>query len=302
MEAILSLDKVRKAYHKHLAVDDISFDMPKGSIFGLLGPNGAGKTSLIRIITTITQADSGQVFIDGEKLNANHPIDIGYMPEERGLYKKMKVGEQLIYLAQLKGMPKGTAKTAIMEWMKKFEIEDWWGKKIEELSKGMQQKVQFIATVMHKPKLLILDEPFSGLDPINTNLIKDEIYQLREQGSSVIFSTHRMEQVEEICERIVLVSQGKKILEGNVGEIKNDFKDNLFKIEFEGKLPKDINGHFEVISDTDKELVIKADQNTNPNMLLKEIMDRGFVIKSFNEILPSLNEIFIKQVEGESHE
>ena len=302
MEAILSLDKVRKSYYKHLAVDDISFDMPKGSIFGLLGPNGAGKTSLIRIITTITQADSGQVYIDGQKLNTNHPQDIGYMPEERGLYKKMKVGEQLIYLAQLKGMPKAEAKSSIKEWMKKFQIEDWWGKKIEELSKGMQQKVQFIATVMHKPKLLILDEPFSGLDPINTNLIKDEIYQLREQGSSIIFSTHRMEQVEEICERIVLVSQGKKILEGDVCDIKNDFKDNLYKIEFEGKLPKDIDGHFKVISDTDKELIVQADEQTNSNVLLKEIMDRGFNIKSFNEILPSLNEIFIKQVEGKSNE
>jgi ABC-2 type transport system ATP-binding protein len=302
MEAILSLDKVRKSYYKHLAVDDISFDMPKGSIFGLLGPNGAGKTSLIRIITTITQADSGQVYIDGEKLNTNHPQDIGYMPEERGLYKKMKVGEQLIYLAQLKGMPKAKAKSAIKEWMKKFQIEDWWGKKIEELSKGMQQKVQFIATVMHKPKLLILDEPFSGLDPINTNLIKDEIYQLREEGSSIIFSTHRMEQVEEICERIVLVSQGKKILEGDVGDIKNDFKENLYKIEFEGKLPDDIDGHFNVISDTDKELIVQADEQTNSNVLLKEIMDRGFNIKSFNEILPSLNEIFIKQVEGKSNE
>jgi len=302
MEAILSLDKVRKSYYKHLAVDDISFDMPKGSIFGLLGPNGAGKTSLIRIITTITQADSGQVYIDGQKLNTNHPQDIGYMPEERGLYKKMKVGEQLLYLAQLKGMPKAEAISSIKEWMKKFQIEDWWGKKIEELSKGMQQKVQFIATVMHKPKLLILDEPFSGLDPINTNLIKDEIYQLREQGSSIIFSTHRMEQVEEICERIVLVSQGKKILEGDVGDIKNDFKDNLYKIEFEGKLPKDIDGHFKVISDTDKELIVQADEQTNSNVLLKEIMDRGFNIKSFNEILPSLNEIFIKQVEGKSNE
>ncbi len=302
MEAILSLDRVRKSYHKHLAVDDISFNMPKGSIFGLLGPNGAGKTSLIRIITTITQADSGQVYIDGEKLNSNHPKDIGYMPEERGLYKKMKVGEQLVYLAQLKGMPKNQAKSSIKGWMEKFEIEDWWGKKIEELSKGMQQKVQFIATVLHKPKLLILDEPFSGLDPINTNLIKDEIHQLREEGSSVIFSTHRMEQVEEICERIVLVSQGKNILEGKVDAIKNDFKENLFKIEFEGKLPNELNGHFEVISDTDKELIIKADGNTNSNVLLKEIMERGFEIKSFHEMLPSLNEIFIKQVEGKSYE
>ncbi|MEL6986451.1 MAG: ATP-binding cassette domain-containing protein [Bacteroidota bacterium] len=302
MEAILSLDKVRKSYHKHLAVDNISFDMPKGSIFGLLGPNGAGKTSLIRIITTITQADSGQVYIDGEKLNFDHPKDIGYMPEERGLYKKMKVGEQLMYLAQLKGMEKGAAKAAIKEWMIKFQIEDWWNKKIEELSKGMQQKIQFIATVMHRPKLLILDEPFSGLDPINTNLIKDEIYQLRESGSSVIFSTHRMEQVEEICERIVLVSQGKKILEGDVDQIKNDFKENIYKIEFEGNLPEDISGHFKVLSDTDKELLIKADEDASPNLLLKEIMDRGFVIKSFNEVLPSLNEIFIKQVEGKSNE
>ena len=216
MSQILSLKNIVKRYHKNTAVDDVSFDVKKGSIFGLLGPNGAGKTSIIRIITTITGADEGEVLLDGVKLNNNHPAEIGYMPEERGLYKKMKVGEQLLYLAQLKGLPYDEAKKSILHWMDKFEIRDWWNKKVEELSKGMQQKIQFIATVMHGPKLLILDEPFSGLDPVNTNLIKKEISELRDKGISIIFSTHRMEQVEEICEDIVLINHGKKILEGKL--------------------------------------------------------------------------------------
>ena len=238
--SILRLENVIKTYDKHTAVNNVSFDVPKGSIFGLLGPNGAGKTSLIRIITTITGADSGTVLLDGEKLNSDHPSQIGYMPEERGLYKKMKVGEQLMYLAQLKGLSKTKAKEQIDFWFKRLNIEDWWDKKVEELSKGMQQKVQFIATVVHGPKLLILDEPFSGLDPINTNLIKDEIRRMNDEGISIIFSTHRMEQVEEICEYITLINQGQILLGGKVDDVKQEFKENLFKIDFNGELPADL--------------------------------------------------------------
>ena len=209
--SILKLENVVKNYDKHIAVNNVSFEVPKGSVFGLLGPNGAGKTSLIRIITTITGADQGTVYLDGKKIDSDAPSQIGYMPEERGLYKKMKVGEHLMYLAQLKGLSKKKAKEQIDHWFNKFEITDWWDKAVEELSKGMQQKIQFIATVIHQPKLLILDEPFSGLDPINTNLIKAEIDEMHRNGTSIIFSTHRMEQVEEVCEHIVLINQGKKI-------------------------------------------------------------------------------------------
>jgi len=295
--SILSLRNVVKQYHKHTAVDNISFDVPKGSVFGLLGPNGAGKTSLIRIITTITMADSGEVILDGEPINFDHPNQIGYMPEERGLYKKMKVGEQLIYLAQLKGMPGKVARKKLKAWMEKFDILDWWDKKVEELSKGMQQKIQFIATVVHEPKLLILDEPFSGLDPINTNLIKSEIDQLNQQGTSIIFSTHRMEQVEEICEQIVLINKGKKVLEGNVGQIKNDHKENLFRIGFKGNLDTNMDSDsFDVVSDSNDELIIKIKSGHHPNELLRELLNSGVEIFSYNEILPSLNEIFIKQV------
>ena len=219
--SILKLENVVKNYDKHIAVNDVSFEVPKGSVFGLLGPNGAGKTSLIRIITTITGADQGTVYLDGKKIDSDAPSHIGYMPEERGLYKKMKVGEHLMYLAQLKGLSKKKAKEQIDHWFNKFEINDWWDKAVEELSKGMQQKIQFIATVIHQPKLLILDEPFSGLDPINTNLIKAEIDEMHRNGTSIIFSTHRMEQVEEVCEHIVLINQGKKILEGEVSAIKD---------------------------------------------------------------------------------
>ena len=303
MESILSLNNVVKRYHNHTAVDGVTFDIRKGSVFGLLGPNGAGKTSLIRVITCITGADEGEIKLDGEKLNLNHPSQIGYMPEERGLYKKMKVGEQLMYLSQLKGISARDSKDSIMNWLEKFEIKDWWGKKIEELSKGMQQKIQFIATVMHNPKLLILDEPFSGLDPVNSNLIIDELRALNEAGTSIVLSTHRMEQVEEICDDIVLIDQGKKILEGKVKEIKEKYKENKFKVGFEGGLPSDVSRDtFDVISDSQNELIIKVKSGHRSNDLLRELINKGIEIKSYNEILPSINEIFINLVEGKTNE
>ncbi len=294
---VLKIENVTKTYDKNVAVDNVSFEMPEGSIFGLLGPNGAGKTSLIRIITTITGADQGTVYLNGEKLNSSHREQIGYMPEERGLYKKMKIGEHLIYLARLKGLSKSEAMEATKHWFVKFNIEDWWGKRVEELSKGMQQKIQFIATIIHKPKLLILDEPFSGLDPINTNLIKDEIDELHHNGTSIIFSTHRMEQVEEICEYIVLLNEGRNVLEGKVKDIKNQFKENIYKIEFDGDLPSNIHEMAEIVKQKEKSITVKLEQEVDSNELLKNLIEHGVHITSFHEILPSLNEIFIKQVE-----
>ena len=232
MNALLSLQNLKKYYATQKAVDDISFDIERGSIFGLLGPNGAGKTTLLRMITGIFYPDSGNILLDGATFNPMLDIEkIGYMPEERGMYKKMKIGEQALYLAQLKGMSKAEATEKIKYWFKKFEMESWWNKKVEDLSKGMSQKLQFVITVLHEPKLIILDEPFSGLDPLNANLIKDEIYALAKKGSTIIFSTHRMEQVEEICDHIVLVNLGKKILDGSVAAIKQQFKENNFSIE-----------------------------------------------------------------------
>jgi len=301
--SILSLDNVVKRYHNHTAVDHVTFNVEKGSIFGLLGPNGAGKTSLIRIITTITGADEGTILLDGEPLSEFSPSQIGYLPEERGLYKKMKVGEQLLYLAQLKGMTTKAARDSLFAWLEKFDIKDWWGKKVDELSKGMQQKIQFISTVCHNPKLLILDEPFSGLDPINTNLIKDEIYELNKNGTSIIFSTHRMEQVEQICQDIVLMNKGKVILEGKVSELQERFKENKFSIGFKGNLDRALTSDsFEVLSDSDDDLIISVKDGHNSNELLRELMERGHEINSYNEILPTLNEIFIKQVDGQSDE
>lgn len=300
---ILRLENVTKTYDKHVAVDAVSFNIPKGVIFGMLGPNGAGKTSLIRIITTITKADSGQVWLDGEPLNSLHPEQIGYMPEERGLYKKMKVGEQLTYLARLKGMERLQAEQELKKWFKRFDIEDWWRKKVEELSKGMQQKIQFIATVLHKPKLLILDEPFSGLDPINTNLIKDEIRELNRQGTSIIFSTHRMESVEEMCDEIVLISKGKNILEGKVADVKQQFKENIFRIEYEGILPSDLgaldaaNADYSIRSSTDHQLTVQVTEGADSNEILRHLIQSGVHIRSFKEILPTINEIFIRRVE-----
>lgn len=296
---VLSLQNVVKQYHNHVAVDNISFDVEEGSIFGLLGPNGAGKTSLIRIITRITAADEGSVLMHGEKLHAHHPAQIGYMPEERGLYKKMKVGEHLIYLAQLKGLSYRDGKQKLKVWMDKFDIADWWDKKIGDLSKGMQQKVQFIATVIHEPSLIILDEPFSGLDPINTNLIKDEIYNLKKKGVSILFSTHRMEQVEEICEKIVLINKGKKILDGDVNEIKQSFKENIFSVKHSGHIDNASleNVGFKVLKNEGENLLLGLDKETSPNRILKSLIDHGLEINHFNEVLPSLNEIFIKKVE-----
>ena len=299
---ILTLESVTKDYDKHRAVDNVSFSVPAGSVYGLLGPNGAGKTSLIRIITTITRADSGRVLLDGQPLDTNAPSQIGYMPEERGLYKKMKVGEQLMYLAQLKGMNRKEAKKALMHWLEKFGITDWWDKKIEELSKGMQQKIQFIATVVHRPKLLILDEPFSGLDPINANLIKDEIHELNQAGSSIIFSTHRMEQVEEICEYISLINQGKNVLNGKVADVKQQFKQHLFSIGYGGELPADLSSdehaEFTVADHRDGEILVKIADDTASNNVLQYLIQKGVHIRSFHEILPTLNEIFIRQVSG----
>ncbi len=296
------MEKVVKTYGDFTAVDHVSFEIPKGVVFGMLGPNGAGKTSLIRIITTITRADSGKVWLDGEPLNNRHPEAIGYMPEERGLYKKMKVGEQLTYLARLKGLSADETKQELKYWFERFDIRDWWGKKIDELSKGMQQKVQFIATVLHKPKLLILDEPFSGLDPINANLIKDEIKELNRKGTSIIFSTHRMEQVEEMCEHIVLINKGKNVLEGRVQDVKQRFKENLFKIEYDGNLPAGLraadeaNTSFNIQSERDHTLTVQVNDGGDSNEILRYLIGQGVHIRSFNEILPSINEIFIRQV------
>ena len=293
---ILVVDDVVKIYDKYVAVDHLSFSMPEGSIFGLLGPNGAGKSSLIRMITTITRPDTGKIFISGEPLNNKHPENIGYMPEERGLYKKMKVGDQLLYLAQLKGLSYTDAKREIRYWLEKMEITDWWNKKVEELSKGMQQKAQFISTVIHKPRLLILDEPFSGLDPVNAEVLKNEIYELSKNGTSIIFSTHRMEQVEEICDRILLINKGKNILYGSVKDVKQQFKENLFSIEHKGTLPDAFYGQVAVQKETPENVTFKISGNTTANALLKEILETSVTVTGFNEILPSLNEIFIKRV------
>lgn len=297
--SVLKIDNVVKRFHNKTAVNGVSFEVSKGSIFGLLGPNGAGKTTLIRIITSILDADEGIVFLNGEKLNEFHPSQIGYLPEERGLYKKMKVGEQLLYLAQLRGMSYSDAKESIVGWMKKFEMQDWWNKKVEELSKGMQQKVQFINTIAHKPKLIILDEPFTGLDPVNTELIRNEILNLRDEGSTIIFSTHRMEQVEEICEDIVLINDGKVILDGKVSDVKEKFKENKYLVEFLGEVNDDSFIDLTVENQNGNALTFKIDEGQTSNELLKKLLEKNIEIKSFNEVLPSLNDIFIDLVTRE---
>ena len=297
---ILELQHLRKYFATQKAVDDISLTIDKGQIFGLLGPNGAGKTTLIRMITGIFYPDEGQIIFDGKKFDpANDIGQIGYMPEERGLYKKMKIGEQTLYLAQLKGLSKTEATKKIKEWFIKFDMHSWWGKKVEDLSKGMSQKLQFVITVLHEPKLIILDEPFSGLDPVNTNLIKDEIYNLAKRGSTVIFSTHRMEQVEEICDHIVLVNKGQKILDGTVQKVKQDFKENIFSIGAD-QMPAIVNGNapFEVLSNKEHLFVVRIKEYSKPNDVLQYLLQQNANIHSFNEILPSLNDIFIRLVEG----
>lgn len=294
---ILSVQNVVKQYANHTAVDHISFDIPSGTIFGLLGPNGAGKTSLIRIITCITKADVGQILFNGTPLNINTPSEIGYMPEERGLYKKMKVGEHLIYLARLKGLSVTEAKAKVGNWLEKFDITSWWNKKIEELSKGMSQKIQFIATVVHEPKLVILDEPFSGLDPINSLLIQDEIIKMQQNGTSIIFSTHRMEQVEEMCQNIVLINKGKNILSGEVNKIRQDFKQNAFRVDFAQEIPESILQENGVIKKNNNSIQITQNDLVTMNRWLAEKIQNGNPITGFKEILPTIGEIFIKQVE-----
>lgn len=295
----LSLSHIQKKYGDYCASDDVSFEIPKGKIFGMLGPNGAGKTTLIRMITRITFPDSGAILFNGNTLKESDTNHIGYMPEERGLYKTMKVYEHLIYLARLKNLSSAEAKKQVNYWIDKFQIADWRDKKIEELSKGMAQKVQFIATVLHDPDLLILDEPFSGLDPINAKLIEDEIYELKKAGKTIIFSTHRMEQVEEICDEIVLINRGRKILEGAVGALKQQFKENKFRVLFEGELTPDFSQRFETISSLPNEVIVKASNSSND--LLRYFLDQQLSVKLYQEILPSLNEIFIRQVNENSH-
>jgi ABC-2 type transport system ATP-binding protein len=296
---LLETQNVKKYFATQKAVDDISVSVAPGSIFGLLGPNGAGKTTLLRMITGIIYPDSGEIIFEGKKFDPLRDIErIGYMPEERGLYKKMKIGEQALYLAQLKGLSKQRATQLIKEWFEKLEMESWWNKKVEDLSKGMSQKLQFVITVLHNPTLIILDEPFSGLDPVNSNLIKDEIFRLAQNGATVIFSTHRMEQVEEICDHIILVNKGQKILDGTVKDVKQRFKENLFKISFDA-MPLNVNNNsFTIVRQNDDySLVVKIDEAHSPNDVLRYFLQSNANIRSFNEILPSLNDIFIRVVE-----
>jgi len=302
MSEFLKTTNVSKQYANHLALDKVSISVHEQSIFGLLGPNGAGKTTLIRIINRITAPDSGEVFIQVVPIRQEHTAFIGYLPEERGLYKKMKVGEQALYLAQLKGLSKQEAMKRLNHWFKRMEISSWWNKKVEELSKGMAQKIQFITTVIHEPKLLIFDEPFSGFDPINVNILKEEILRLRAEGATIIFSTHNMASVEELCDHIVLINKSRTILEGKVSEIKQEYKDNLFEVScasYDGNPQQHLPSLFEVQSSESENGLIKyrirVPQNTRPNELLSRILPHAEV-HGFNEILPSMNEIFIRKV------
>ncbi len=299
MSTILEVQNLKKYFSSQKAVDDISFTISQGSIFGLLGPNGAGKTTLIRMITGIFYPDTGNILLNGKKFDpVNDVINIGYMPEERGLYKKMKVGEQAMYLAQLKGMSKQEAFAKVKEWFEKFEMQSWWNKKVEDLSKGMGQKLQFVTTVLHEPKLVILDEPFSGLDPVNSNLIKDEIFNLAKKGTTIIFSTHRMEQVEEICDHIVLMNKGQKILDGSVKQIKQQFKQHIFNTEVD-QLPATLqHPSFSIVKQNGNNLTLKINEGYQSNDILLHFINQQSMIVAYHEILPSLNEIFIRLVEG----
>jgi ABC-2 type transport system ATP-binding protein len=301
MKKLLEVNGLKKYFSGQKAVDDISFSISEGSIFGLLGPNGAGKTTLLRMITGIFLPDEGNIQFNGNDFQAlRDNASIGYMPEERGLYKKMKIGEQVLYLAQLKGMSKKEAMENIKSWFIKFQMESWWNKKVEDLSKGMSQKLQFVTTVVHQPKLIILDEPFSGLDPVNANLIKDEIFRLAREGATIIFSTHRMEQVEEICDHIVLVNKGKKIVDNTVQQVKQDFKENKYEIGFEQNILAEHTAiHlFNVVNIQHNTICVKINEGFNTNDVLQFFMHKGLTIHSFKEILPSLNDIFIQLVQG----
>ena len=298
METLLDVQHLKKYFATQRAVDDISFSIQKGSIFGLLGPNGAGKTTLLRMITGIFYPDAGQITFRGKPFDPIHDVrHIGYMPEERGLYKKMKIGEHALYLAQLKGLPRQEAMKQVKEWFERLEMQSWWNKKVEDLSKGMSQKLQFVSTVLHEPKLIILDEPFSGLDPVNSNLIKDEIHRLAKNGSTILFSTHRMEQVEEICEHIILVNKGEKILDGTVGSIKQQYKQNHFRIGIPTATPALLaQAPFDLIRFEKNEQVIHIHDGKTNNDVLRFLIDHNIPIQSFEELLPSLNEIFIRLV------
>ena len=292
-EHILIARNIVKQYENHLALNDVSLEIPKGSIYGLLGPNGAGKTTLMKIINQITAPDSGDVIFNNEKLVRKHISQIGYLPEERGLYRKMKVGEQSLYLAQLKGMSKKEATVKLKTWFEKLDILQWWDKKVEELSKGMAQKVQFAITVIHNPDLLIFDEPFSGFDPVNTSIIRKEILELKEKGTSIIFSTHRMESVEEICDEITLIDNGISILQGEINSIKDQFRNNIFQIELNSNNLK-LDG-FEIIHQDENNFTVKVPSDRNSKELITEILKTSEII-SFNEKIPSMEEIFIKTV------
>jgi len=297
---MISIRNIVKQYDGKRALDDVSMDIEKGKVFGLLGPNGAGKTSLIRIINQITAPDSGEITVDGQKLSQVHIEKIGYLPEERGLYKKMEIGEQVIYLARLKGLSQTEAKERAIYWFKKLEIQGWWNKKIEELSKGMQQKAQFVATVIHNPDLLILDEPFSGFDPVNAELIKNEILELNAKGVTVIFSTHRMESVEELCDSIVLINKSKKILDGKVKDIRSRYRNQTYLLEYEGiSLQNSLNAPFEILSETEMDGLHKMKfhlgRDHQVNDVLEYILPKVAICK-LEEIVPSMNEIFIETV------
>ena len=309
MKNLLEINNVVKNYGDFRALNDVSIHIPKGSVYGLLGPNGAGKTSLIRIINQITMPDSGSILLDGEALLPKHTADIGYLPEERGLYKSMKVGEQALYLAQLKGMSKSEAKKRLQYWFDKFDISAWWGKKIEELSKGMAQKVQFIVTVLHQPKLLIFDEPFSGFDPINAQLIAKEILQMRDEGATIIFSTHRMESVEEMCDEIALIDKSNKILDGKLDDIKRQYRTNTFQVGLQTANPKEVavklKENFEVFPADFKLLNegltmnVKLTADNSANDLLSLLTAHGDV-QHFVELVPSANDIFIQEINKNS--
>lgn len=304
MEA-LTARNVTKRYTNHLALDNVSLSIPPKTIFGLLGPNGAGKTTFIRIINQIINSDSGEVSIFGEKLQPKHIGAIGYLPEERGLYKKLKVGEQLVYLARLKGLSRKDAVEKSKAWVKKFEVTDWWNKKVEDLSKGMAQKVQFISTVMHEPKLIILDEPFSGFDPVNAQLITHEILELKEKGCTIIFSTHRMETVEDLCDHIALIDKSKKILEGSKKQVKETYRTNTYWVEHKGLLPS-ASPNYQIIEQRNIEddfykSVVKVNDGASPNVLIRTLTELTEV-HSFVEKIPTMSEIFIGLVKGGRHE
>ncbi len=299
--ALFEAKNVTKQYGDKLALDNVSMSVPEQCIYGLLGPNGAGKTTLIRIINQITGPDSGELFLNGKKLMPSDVQVIGYLPEERGLYKKMKVGEQALYFARLKGLSKAEAMKRLKYWFKKLDIIDWWGKKVEELSKGMQQKVQFVTTILHEPKLLIFDEPFTGFDPLNTKVIKNEILFLRERGATIIFSTHNMESVEELCDNITLIDKAKTILEGSVDVIRSKWAANEYNLVFDGNVKIEGNGHYNVLSqqtDNNKSIIrLKTTDDINTNDILQNLMKSGKIL-SFNPALPSMNEIFIRVIEA----